>query len=129
MAAILPLAESVLLGGVDGALRAADVKAGRKSSLQQWGTWFEAGLVAVGAIASMNRVHPDYWEPAVIGGLAMLGQRGGGYLSHQAGIGGEGGPYQPTGALGGPARGAKASHGLPSPAYHSTRLQPAGSLG
>jgi hypothetical protein len=88
MAALLPLAETVLLGGVDGALRAADNKAGRTTHLKQWSTWLEAGLVAAGAVAAMQRVHSDIWEPAVIGGLFALSQRGGAWIGHQAGIGG-----------------------------------------
>jgi len=110
MAAILPLAETVLLGGVDGALRAADVKAGRNTTLKQWSTYLEAGLVVAGAVAATQRVHPDYWEPMVVGGLFALSQRGGAAAAHQAGFGGPDGngygaaAYLSDGTFGGPAR-------------------------
>jgi hypothetical protein len=97
MAAILPLAETVVLGAADGALRAADVKAGRTSTFSQWSTWLEAGLVAAGALAAMQRVHADWWEPAVVGGLFALSQRGGAMVSHQMNFGA-------AGFIGGPGR-------------------------
>lgn len=90
MAAILPLAETVVLGGLDGALRAADVKAGRNTTVKQWSTWLEVGLVGVGAVAAMQRVHADWWEPAVVGGLFALSQRAGAWAGHHAGVGGFG---------------------------------------
>jgi hypothetical protein len=110
MAAILPLAETVVLGGIDGALRAADVKAGRTSTIKQFSTWLEAGLVAAGAFAAMQRVHPDYWEPAVVGGLFALAQRGGAWAGHQAGFG-------PAGFIGGAARSFPRSGASALPAW------------
>src|SRR5258708_29804286 len=88
MAAILPLAETVLLGAADGALRAVDNKKGRNTTLKQWSTYLEAGLVVAGGLAAMQRVHPDWWEPMVVGGLFALSQRAGTWGSHQAGVGG-----------------------------------------
>src|SRR5258708_4011925 len=66
MAAILPLAETVLLGAADGALRAVDNKKGRNTTLKQWSTYLEAGLVVAGGLAAMQPVHPASWEPMVV---------------------------------------------------------------
>ena len=139
MAAILPLAETVLLGGVDGALRAADAKAGRSTTFKQWSTWLELGLVGAAALAAMNhRVHADIWEPPLIGGLFALAQRGGVMVGHQLSPGTFGGPDGD--GYGAPARALAPGRpaGIPSRAYRyvppigapdPSRIQPAGILG
>lgn len=138
MAAILPLAETVLLGAVDGALRGADVKAGRSTTFKQWSTYLELGLVGLGAVAATQRVHPDWWEPMVITGLAFLSQRGGAWAGHQAGIGGPDGwgGWGDFGGVGGAAarRSVRPAVGAPFqlPAGNvlgHERMQPVGIFG
>ena len=126
MAAILPVAESVVLGGIDGGLRSADVKAGRNTVLKQWSTWYEVLLVAGGAVAAMRRSHPDWWEPAVLGGLFALAQRGGAFVGHTAGFGTANPGYGGARGIGAPAMPAAA---LPPAQAYVRRTQPAGMLG
>lgn len=87
---LLPIGVGVVTGAVDGAIALADAKAGRNTNLKQWSTYAEAGGLVVSALAGMNRVHSDLWEPVFYGTLTLLSRRAGAWAGHQAGIGGPG---------------------------------------
>jgi hypothetical protein len=77
MIRVFPMVIEAGLGGVDGALQVADLRAGRITNTRQFSTWFEAAALLGGIALDLMRFSPDITEPLELGGLFGLSRRAG----------------------------------------------------
>lgn len=77
MVRVFPHIIGVAAGGVDGALEVNDIRHGRVSNARQYSTWFEAAMFGGGLVLNLMRFSPDVTDPLTLGGVALLGRRGG----------------------------------------------------
>lgn len=121
MVRVFPMIVGAGVGGVDGALEVADLRAGRVTNTRQYSTWFEAAAFGGGLLLNLMRFSDDITDPLTFSGLALLSRRAGKAVMQSQ------------------AAPAPLSYALPMPAYSAVRqagayspydrVQPTGILG